>query len=299
MEAIKIKNLHKTFKSLHKRQMAIDGINLSIQKGEIFGFLGPNGAGKSTTMKIITGFIKADNGEVLINGTDAALKHDKLGFLPENPSFIDNLTGIDILMFSCAMHNIDRNEAKIRSETTINLVGLNGQAGKQVRKYSKGMVSRLGLAAAIIHKPEILILDEPMSGVDPIGRHLFKQIIRQLNEEGTTIFFSSHIISDIEDICFKTAIVNKGKVVRIVDENGIKYLSTSGYKIIFSGYDKAVHNIADVKHMRNSLYYIRCKTDCLEISLHNIAALKLKVISIEPEKESLESIFIKYIAKTL
>ncbi len=299
MEAIKIKNLHKTFKSLHKRQVAIDGINLSIQKGEIFGFLGPNGAGKSTTMKIITGFIKADNGEVLINGADAALKYDKLGFLPENPSFIDNLTGIDILMFSCAMHNIDRNEAKIRSETTINLVGLNGQAGKQVRKYSKGMVARLGFAAAIIHKPEILILDEPMSGVDPIGRHLFKQIIRQLNEEGTTIFFSSHIISDIEDICSKTAIVNKGKVVRTVDENGIKYLSTSGYKIIFSGDDKSVQKIADVTYMRNSLYYIRCKTNCLEISLHNIAVLKLKVLSVEPEKESLESIFIKYIVKAL
>ncbi len=299
MEAIKIKNLHKTFKSLHKRQVAIDGINLSIQKGEIFGFLGPNGAGKSTTMKIITGFIKADNGEVLINGADAALKYDKLGFLPENPSFIDNLTGIDILMFSCAMHNIDRNEAKIRSETTINSVGLNGQADKQVRKYSKGMVSRLGLAAAIIHKPEILILDEPMSGVDPIGRHLFKQIIRQLNEEGTTIFFSSHIISDIEDICSKTAIVNKGKVVRTVDENGIKYLSTSGYKIIFSGDDKSVQKIADVTYMRNSLYYIRCKTNCLEISLHNIAVLKLKVLSVEPEKESLESIFIKYIVKAL
>ncbi len=294
MEAIEIKNLHKTFKSLHKKQMAIDGINLSIKKGEIFGFLGPNGAGKSTTMKIMMNFIKADEGKVLINGlysTDIKCRYE-IGFLPENPSFVDNLTGMDILMFSCAMHNINKNEAKSLSEDMIDLVGLESSAAKRVRGYSKGMIQRLGFAASIIHKPKILILDEPMGGVDPVGRYLFKQIIKKLHEEGTTIFFSSHIIPDIEDICTKAAIINKGRIIRTIGLNQIKQLSASSYKIIFLD-DKNIRKISDSCYIGDNLCSVTCKTDDLESKLHSITALNLKIISVDSEKKDLESIFIQ------
>ncbi|NOZ84285.1 MAG: ABC transporter ATP-binding protein [Epsilonproteobacteria bacterium] len=302
MEAIKIENIHKTFRSLKKKQKAVEGVSFCVDTGEIFGFLGPNGAGKSTTIKIIMDLIKTDEGKVLINGIDSTdyRARRNLGFLPENPSFVENLTGMETLMFQASMHNIQKREAADRADKLINLFELSDSADKQIRKYSKGMIQRLGIIAAIIHKPNIIILDEPMSGLDPIGRYLFKKTIKRLNKEGATIFFSSHIISDIEDLCSNVVILNKGKIIKTISKDEMKYLSSAGYKIIFEGDAESaakagkLSNINGVENLGETLYAITIKEAALFASvLEKLKELDLKIISIKPIGRDLESIFIK------
>lgn len=302
MEAIKIENIHKTFRSLKKKQKAVEGVEFCVNTGEIFGFLGPNGAGKSTTIKIMMDLIKADEGKVLINGIDSTdyRSRKNLGFLPENPSFVENLTGMETLMFQASMHNIQKREAADRAEKLINLFELSDSADKQIRKYSKGMIQRLGIIAAIIHKPDIIILDEPMSGLDPIGRYLFKKTIRRLNREGATIFFSSHIINDIENLCSNVVILNKGKIAKTISKDEMKHLSSAGYKIIFEGDAQLaakagkLSNINGTENLGETLYAIMIKEATLLIPvLEKLKELDLKIISIKPIKKDLESIFIK------
>ncbi len=302
MKAIKIENVHKTFRSLKKKQKAVEGVSFCVNTGEIFGFLGPNGAGKSTTIKIMMDLIKADEGKVLINGIDSTdyRARRNLGFLPENPSFVENLTGMETLMFQTSMHNIQKREAVKRAEELINLFELSDSADKQIRKYSKGMIQRLGIIAAVIHKPDIIIFDEPMSGLDPVGRYLFKKMVKRLNKEGATIFFSSHIISDIEDLCSNVIILNKGKIVKTINKNEMKHLSSAGYKIIFEGDAQLATKIGElnsidgIENLGETLHAVMIKETALLIPvLENLKGLGLKIISIKPIRKDLESIFIK------
>ncbi len=302
MKAIKIENVHKTFRSLKKKQKAVEGVSFCVDTGEIFGFLGPNGAGKSTTIKIMMDLIKADEGKVLINGIDSTdyRSRKNLGFLPENPSFVENLTGMETLMFQTSMHNIQKREAVKRAEELINLFELSDSADKQIRKYSKGMIQRLGIIAAVIHKPDIIIFDEPMSGLDPVGRYLFKKMVKRLNKEGATIFFSSHIISDIEDLCSNVIILNKGKIVKTINKNEMKHLSSAGYKIIFEGDAQLATKIGElnsidgIENLGETLHAVMIKETALLIPvLENLKGLGLKIISIKPIRKDLESIFIK------
>lgn len=227
-EIIKIKDLKKVYKQRTKEIRALNGISFSINKGEIFGFLGPNGAGKSTTIKIIMGLIKPTSGKVLINGIDVSnpTSRKKVGFLPENPSFVDTIKGKELLLFSASMYGIEKNIAEEKAEELLELLSLEDARDREMRKYSKGMIQKIGFASSIIHDPDILILDEPMSGLDPVGRRQFKEIFKRLRTKGKTIFFSSHIIPDVEDLCDRVAIINNGELIRIIERSEMKDLES-------------------------------------------------------------------------
>jgi len=213
---LEIAGLRKSYKghlSIGRREV-IKGLDLTIQPGEVFGLLGQNGSGKTTTLKMILSLIFPDAGRISLFGTDyrsVAHRH-RIGFLPENPWFYEYLTGREFLDFYGQLFGYGRAERSARAEAVLARVGMSDRAGLPLRKYSKGMLQRIGMAQALINDPEFVILDEPMSGLDPIGRREFRDIILDLKRRGRTIFFSSHILSDAEAICDRVGILKDGRI---------------------------------------------------------------------------------------
>jgi ABC-2 type transport system ATP-binding protein len=220
---IKIENVSKEFKEGlgAKRVKAVEALDLTINNGEVFGFLGPNGAGKSTTIKILMNLIYPDQGSASILNKNVRDRQVRkyVGYLPENPYFYDYLTADELLWFGGRTCGLNKNEIRDRSESLLNKVSLLGARKRPLRTYSKGMVQRAGLALALIHDPQLVILDEPMSGLDPIGRKMVGDLILQLKSEGKTVFFSSHILTDIERFCDRIGIIIDGRL-RLVDSLG-------------------------------------------------------------------------------
>jgi ABC-2 type transport system ATP-binding protein len=213
---IRVENLHKTFAFgfFRRKVHAVRGVGFEVKRGEIFGFLGPNGAGKTTTIKMLMGLIFPSSGKMELLGRrvpDVAAKR-KLGFLPESPYFYDYLTGAELIDFAGRLFDLGAGERRARGEKLLALVGLEQAAAMPLRKYSKGMLQRLGLAQALVNDPELVVLDEPMSGLDPIGRKEIRDLIASLRAEGRTVFFSTHILSDVEMLCDRCAILVAGKL---------------------------------------------------------------------------------------
>lgn len=210
-----VKDLHKTFHVgfFRKRIDAVRGVSFDVHEGEIFGLLGPNGAGKTTLIKTAIGLLYPTKGEIRIMGVDSkqsAARKD-IGYLPENPFFHEYLTPRELLEFYGRLHDMSRSEIKSQRDRLIDLVGLTEAAKRPLRKLSKGMLQRIGIAQALLGNPKLLILDEPMSGLDPIGRKFAADLITDLNAKGVTVIFSSHILSDVEHLCHRVAILNKGR----------------------------------------------------------------------------------------
>jgi len=216
---IRIENLYKTFFAgfFRKRVEALQGLSLEVEKGEIFGFLGPNGAGKTTTIKILVGLIKPSAGRALVMGKPAGEveSKSKIGFLPEQPDFYQYLSGQEFLNFCARFFPLSSQERKKRINHLLDLVGLERARNLALRKYSKGMLQRIGLAQALINDPELVILDEPMSGLDPIGRKEIRDLIARLGEQGKTVFFNTHILSDVEVICDRVGIIHQGRLLKV------------------------------------------------------------------------------------
>ena len=214
------KNVYKTYISDFKRikTKALQDLTFQVNKGEVFGIIGPNGAGKSTALKALMGFIKYDEGEISLAGFNPSDSdgHQALGYLPENPSLYDHLSVRDHLWFCGRISNLPKKEIGNRIDEILSLVDLSNSDKDRIRSYSKGMTQRAALAYALFHQPQILILDEPMSGLDPLGRKLVVDIIKEYNEKGHTILFCSHVLTDVERICDRIGIMNKGKLVSII-----------------------------------------------------------------------------------
>ena len=297
MKAVEVKNLTKSYKQKLKTVQALKGVSFDIKKGEICGFLGPNGAGKSTTLKIIMDFIKADSGSVVINGISSKDVRSRMhiGFMAENPSYIDSLTGKELLIFSATMHRIEKDKALKRADELLDALDLKKSANKKLRNYSKGMIQRIGFAASLIIEPKILILDEPMSGLDPIGRYKFKNMIRETQHQGCSIFFSSHIISDIEDICDRVIIINKGSIIKVVDEHMMKTFSLYGYDIIVS--KNAQLDGFKYESLKNGLKSIRIDKSRLEETIIKLKGNGIKIIAVEPIKKDLEKLFVEIVGQ--
>lgn len=196
---------------------ALDNLTLEVASGEVFGFLGPNGAGKSTAIKILINLIFPDIGSALIGGQDVGNKDVRrlVGFLPENPYFYDYLTAEELLRFGGQASGMDKSAIRQRTDLLLTKVNLDKSRKRPLRTYSKGMVQRAGLALALIHDPQVVILDEPMSGLDPLGRKMVGDIILELKQAGKTVFFSSHILSDVERFCDRAGIIVEGKLRRV------------------------------------------------------------------------------------
>jgi ABC-2 type transport system ATP-binding protein len=198
------------------RKVALHDLTLTVRPGEVFGFLGPNGAGKTTTIKILTGLVSATAGEAYIFGqpvTDRQAR-TRVGYLPEHFRFHDWLTGAGLLDFHGRLSDLTADERRSRIPEVLRLVGLAGRGDEKVRGYSKGMQQRLGLAQAILHRPDLVLLDEPSSALDPVGRREVRDLIRQLRSDGVTVFLNSHLLGEVEMVCDRVAIVDHGRVVR-------------------------------------------------------------------------------------
>ncbi|HEY9882694.1 MAG TPA: ABC transporter ATP-binding protein [Thermosynechococcaceae cyanobacterium] len=212
--------LRKTYRTgfwLNQKIVSLKGCTLNVLQGETFGLLGPNGAGKTTLLKTLLGIVRPNGGRGLLLGAplgDRAIKQ-RIGYLPENPYFYDYLTGWETLQFTAGLFQIPRSVQKQRIPQLLDLVGLSLSAArkKQLRQYSKGMLQRIGMAQALINDPELVFFDEPMSGLDPMGRYQIREIILSLKDQGKTIFFNSHVLSDVELICDRIAILAAGELI--------------------------------------------------------------------------------------
>src|ERR1700756_3968683 len=210
--AIETHNLTKQYQYgflYFKRKTSLENLTMQVEDGEVFGLLGPNGAGKSTTIKLLMGIIFPTTGSARILGkpvSDVSMHRD-IGYLPEQPYFYDYLTAAEVLDYFARFHGFSAAERKKRVQKMLQRVGLETAGKIQLRKFSKGMLQRVGLAQAILHEPKLVILDEPMSGLDPMGRREVRDLMEQLHQEGKTIFFSTHILSDAEALCDRVAVI--------------------------------------------------------------------------------------------
>ena len=217
MAAIEILGLEKTYSVgfwRKKPKYALRPLNLTVEDGEVFGFLGPNGAGKTTTLKLLMGLIFPTGGSARILGMEIADPRMKaqIGFLPEQPYFYDYLTARELLEYYGQLSGMDPKHRSRKVNEVLQRVGLPDVGGTQLRKFSKGMLQRVGIAQAILHDPKVVFLDEPMSGLDPMGRREVRDLIAQLKHEGKTVFFSTHILSDAETLCDRVGIIHQGEL---------------------------------------------------------------------------------------
>lgn len=301
-DAIRIENLKKAFRLgfIPKTREILKGITFTVQEGEIFGYLGPNGAGKTTTIKCLLDLIRPDEGTISILGRPHASPHarEKLGFLPENPYFYDYLTGAEFLAFYADLFGLAGAERRERIAGLLKLVGMERAASLQLRKYSRGMLQRIGLAQALINDPEVVILDEPLGGMDPIGRKEIRDIIVRFKSEGKTVLFTSHILQDIEMICDRVAIIVGGRVVK---QGALEDLVSE--KVLFIELTVAGLPPETFRGLGENLS-VRGDTVFLKVleegRIDEILALvhekRGRVVSLSPRTETLEDIFVETVA---
>lgn len=301
MKALEVKNLTKFFKSnfLMKKVEILKKININAEEGQIYGFLGPNGAGKTTTIKCLLGLLFPDSGEIFIlNQPYPSIEMRKeLGFLPEQPYFYDYLTASELLQFSASLFSISKKKSIEISKRLLQQVGLEGKEDIKLKKYSKGMIQRVGLAQALVNDPKILFLDEPFSGLDPIGRKELRDIIISLKNAGKTIFFSSHIIQDMEILVDKVGIILEGEIIKEGKLSDLISHSIQYIEIIFTDVDEKRISANNLKYIvQDGNFIIRINeakimNDIIEFVIMN----KGKIVSVTPVKMTLEDIFLKEI----
>ncbi|HMI51039.1 MAG TPA: ABC transporter ATP-binding protein [Candidatus Saccharimonadales bacterium] len=236
--AIETENLTKDYPSGFldtKKKRSLENLTMQVETGEVFGFLGPNGAGKSTTIKLLMGLIFPTAGTARILGkpiSDIEM-HQDIGYLPEQPYFYDYLTAAEVLDYFARFHNLKSADRRERVDRMLKKVGLDTARKIQLRKYSKGMLQRVGLAQAVLHDPKVVVLDEPMSGLDPVGRREVRDIILELKREGKTVLFSTHILPDAEMLCDRVGVIVGGKLRGIGAPGEIVGMKAQGMEILF------------------------------------------------------------------
>ena len=222
---------------------ALDRLSLQVEPGEVFGFLGPNGAGKTTTLKLLMQLIFPSSGRAEILGKpvgDVAVRQ-RIGYLPENPYFYDYLTAEELLTYFAQLFGYSAAEQKTRVSALLDRVGIGAERRLQLRKFSKGMVQRVGVAQALINDPEVIFLDEPMSGLDPLGRRDIRTLILELRDQGRTVFFSSHILSDAEALCSRVAVVAGGRLAAAGRLTDILAFEIRGWEIVVEDLQPEAH----------------------------------------------------------
>ena len=299
---ISIDNIIKIYKIQFpfKKIEAVRGISFSVQKNQVFGLLGPNGAGKSTILKMMMGIIEPTYGriEILNRSIKSREIRKKIGFLPENPSFYPFLTAYETLDFISGLFNIPKESKEDRIKTLIGLVGLKDAMDNPVGSFSKGMIQRLGMAQTLINDPQIIILDEPMSGLDPIGRKEMKDIILMMKRRGKTIVFSSHILPDIEMLTDKVCVINKGKVVGIgyiqdiikseFKEIDIEILSNTKIDNLLEHYKEECKYFST---QENKIFITITNREMAEIIVNIVRENDGRVLSYIPRENKLEDYF--------
>ena len=296
MTAIAVEGLTKHYGST----VALDALDLEVNTGEVFGFLGPNGAGKSTTLKLLMQLLYPTSGSARVLGRpvgDLAVKR-RIGFLPENPYFYDHLTGEELLIYFARLFGLRGTEVTTRVSRVLDEVGLGAERRLHLRQYSKGMVQRVGLAQALVNEPDVVFLDEPMSGLDPLGRRHVRQLMLRLRDRGCTVFFSSHILSDAESLCSRVGILAQGRLVASGRLSEILAFELRGWEVVVANLPDAlrerleaqVRNITALAHGR---YTIELAPDASpERFLHELADSGAQIVSLNPLRETLEDYFV-------
>lgn len=296
---LEVKNVNKTFHIgfLRKKIHVLSDLSFSVSRGEIYGFIGPNGAGKTTTIKLILSLIWQDTGEIkLFNypNTDSKARN-KLGFLPENPFFYDYLTIYEFLDLAAQLYDMLPGDRRDRIQYLLEKFNIKYWQNHSLRKISRGTLQRVGLAQALINRPELLILDEPMSNLDPIGRRDVRDILLELKEQGTSIFFSSHILSDAEMLCDRVGIIFNGKLISEGKLDELLDIEIIKYEIVVKGIDpnKIPASLATLVSAQkdNVMLYVN-DDNSLEKLLDLFSQTKAKIVSIVPSKNTLEDYFI-------
>ena len=282
-----------------RRVRAVEALSFEVRAGEIFGLLGPNGAGKTTTLKMLLGFVKPSSGHAFISGerVGTVASRRKLGYLPENPALYEFLRGDEYLVFAGRLGGLSSAEARRKAADLLARVGLAGRADRPIRKFSKGMVQRLALAQALIGDPAIVILDEPMSGLDPIGRKDVRDLILQLREEGRTVLFSTHILSDVEAICDRVGILVEG---RLTDCGALADLVAPGARAVELVVENVAPELVEKLQQDGTRVLRRDRATVLTFADESRAREALSaavssgatVVSLTPHRRSLEELFV-------
>jgi ABC-2 type transport system ATP-binding protein len=282
---------------------ALDRLSLTVEAGEVFGFLGPNGAGKTTTLKLLMQLAFPSSGHAALFGRplgDRAAKR-RLGYLPENPYFYDYLTAEELLVYFARLFGYGAADARARAARLLDEVGIGGERRLQLRKFSKGMLQRVGIAQALINDPELVIFDEPMSGLDPLGRRDVRALILRLRDRGCTVFFSSHVLSDAEALCHRVAILAKGRLVTTGTLTEMLAFRASGWELVVAGLTQA--SLATFGLRIRSAVQISHERYMLELPLHPppehlLAELTMggaHLVSLNPIRETLEDFFVQQV----
>ncbi len=302
---IKISSLSMTYSNLlgRKRTRALKSLDLEIHPSEIFGYLGPNGAGKTTTIKILVGLMRQNGGDAWICGVDSRnpAARGNIGYMPENPYFYDYLKGSELLDLHGSLFSIPRAKRRNICQDLLERFELKHAANMRIREYSKGMRQRLGLAQALVNDPDILILDEPMSGLDPMGRSAIKNAILELREQGKTVFFSSHILPDVEILCSRVGFLINGELRELGDIQALLSRDVQNYELVCSGVEKEFLSrfkcIRTVDMVAGNLRLrVSGRRDVNDVAAR-IIENNGSIHSMTPEHESLEEYFVRKAGK--
>jgi ABC-2 type transport system ATP-binding protein len=300
MSAIEILGLEKTYQVgfwRKRSKVALRPLNLTVEEGEIFGFLGPNGAGKTTTLKLLMGLVFPTAGSARILGrewTDPAVKA-QVGFLPEQPYFYDHLTADELLNYYAQLSGVPAKERSQRVLTTLQKVGLPDVKGVQLRKFSKGMLQRIGIAQAILHNPKLVFFDEPMSGLDPMGRREVRDLMEQLKQEGKTVFFSTHILSDAEALCDHVAIIHKGELRGVGAVEDLTSSVEGKIELVWQGshVPASMNALSAECHFTGDMVRAVIDESKQDAAIDALRREHLRLIALTPVRTSLETYFIE------
>ncbi len=280
--------------------VALDRLTLGVGRGEVFGFLGPNGAGKTTALKLLMQLIYPTSGHAEILGRPAGdvTVRRRIGFLPENPYFYDNLTAEELLVYFARLFGYSSTEGAQRASRLLDELGIGAERRTQLRKFSKGMVQRVGIAQALLNDPEVVFLDEPMSGLDPLGRRLVRELILRLRDRGCTVFFSSHVLSDAEALCGRVAILVKGRLAASGTLSELAALEARGWELVVSGarpdlFDRAAAGITRVTPIGDGRFALELPlATAPEPLIAELVQAGVRVVSLNPLRETLEDVFV-------
>jgi ABC-2 type transport system ATP-binding protein len=297
--AIMTKGLSKSYRTGHiiqGRRPALQDLDLEVRTGEIFGYVGPNGSGKTTTLKLLTGLLKPDRGDARVLGEPLASRawRFRAGYLPEHPYLYDYLTAAEYLDYAGRLFGLPRPRRREKTRELLALVGLERSADLPLRRFSKGMVQRVGLAQALVNDPELVILDEPMSGLDPIGRRLVRDLILGLRRAGKTVFFSTHILSDAETLCDRVGVLRAGRLVKAGTLGDLLRLDVQHMEVLVSGLPP---DVPGPWASRREAVGERLRLEVDERDLGRaVAAVEAaggRVLSVQPVRQTLEDYFFR------